>query len=124
MEETWEGNGLFLEKEAKFAGGTVGTEVVGEMEGGSGACGYRGGVRRKTGTKSTEGKEAGGFVEAQTSSQLSGCSPDDPATECRIEGTETVELDRNSGLAGYRADGAAAASDRSTGKKKLGKETI
>ena len=118
MEQAWEGNRLFLEKKAKFARGTIGAEVVGEMEGGSGAAGHG-----WVGTKSTESKEAGGFVEAQTSSQLSGCSPDDPATECRIEGTETVELDRNNGLAGYRADGAAAATDRSTGKKKLGKET-
>jgi hypothetical protein len=47
-------------KEAKFAGGAVGAKAVGKMEGGSGA----GGDGRIV-TKSTEGEEAGGLVEAE-----------------------------------------------------------
>jgi hypothetical protein len=46
-------DGLIVEKEAEFAGGAVGSETVGEVEGGAGAGGY-GGV----GSKSTEGEEA------------------------------------------------------------------
>jgi hypothetical protein len=40
---------LVMEEETEFAGGALGSEVLGEMEGRAGACGY-GGV----GEKSTE----------------------------------------------------------------------
>ena len=56
-----------LKKKAEFAGRTVCTKVVGEMEGGSGAGGHG-----WIGTKSTESKEAGGFVEAEAGAELAG----------------------------------------------------
>jgi hypothetical protein len=112
-----EENGLFLEKKSEFARGTVGAEVVREMEGGSGACGY-GGI----GTKSTEGKEAGGFVEAEAGAELTGGGSDDAAAEGGVEGTETVEFDGDGGLAGGGADGAASATDGFARQKKLGKD--
>src|ERR1700677_891063 len=49
---------LFLKEEAEFSGGAFGAEVVGEVEGRSGAGGYGG-----AGEKSTEGEEAGGLFE-------------------------------------------------------------
>ena len=61
------GKRLFLAKQADFAGRPVGAEVVGEMKGGTGAGGD-GGI----GTKSTEGEEAGGFVEAEAGAELAG----------------------------------------------------
>jgi hypothetical protein len=76
---------LFLTEEAKFAGGAVGAEAVGEVEGGSGPGGD-GGI----GTKSTEGKKAGGFVEAEAGSQLAGGGTEDTAAEGGVEGAEAV----------------------------------
>ena len=61
------GKRLFLAKQADFAGRPVGAEVVGEMKGGTGAGGD-GGI----GAKSTEGEEAGGFVEAEAGAELAG----------------------------------------------------
>ena len=89
------------------------------MEGGPGAGGYGGSVRRKTGTKSTQGKEAGGFVEAEAGSKLAGSSPEDATAKGWIEGAEAVEFDGDGGLAGRGADGAAAPTDRFSGQKKL-----
>ena len=85
MAETWEGNGLFLKKKAEFAGRTVGTEAVGEVERGS-----RAGGDGRIGAKSTEGEEAGGLVEAEAGAQLAGGGSDDAAAEGGIEGTEAV----------------------------------
>src|SRR5271168_4454786 len=65
---------LVLEEEAKFAGGAFGAEVVGEVEGGSGAGGYGG-----NGEKSTEGEETGGFVEAEAGTELTGGGAEDAA---------------------------------------------
>jgi hypothetical protein len=114
LEETSEGNRLFLEKKAKFARGTIGAQVVGEMEGGSGAGGYCG-----IGTKSTEGKQAGGFVETEARSKLAGGSTQDAAAESGIESPEAIELDGDGGLAGSGADSAAASADRFTGEEEL-----
>ena len=97
---------LFLEKKAQFAGGTLGPEVVGEVEGGSGA-----GRDSRIGTKSTEREKAGGFVEAEAGTELAGCGAEDAAPESGVEGAETVEFDGDCGLAGSGADGAATATD-------------
>jgi hypothetical protein len=102
---------ILIQEEAKFAGGAVGAEVVGEVKGGSGAGGY-GGV----GTKSTEGEEAGGLVEAEASSQLAGGSAENAAAEGGVEGAEAVEFDGDGGFAGCRADGAAASADGFAGE--------
>ena len=82
------GKRLFLAKQADFAGRPVGAEVVGEMKGGTGAGGD-GGI----GTKSTEGEEAGGFVEAETGTELAGGGSEDAAAEGWVEGAEAVEFD-------------------------------
>jgi hypothetical protein len=79
---------LALEEEAKFAGGAFGAEVVGEVEGGSGAGGYGG-----DGDKSTEGEETGGFVEAEAGTELTGGGAEDAAAEGGVEGAEAVEFD-------------------------------
>jgi hypothetical protein len=114
LEETWEGNGLFLQKKAKFARGTIGAEAVGKMKGGSGAGGYR-----RIGTKSTQGKEAGGFVEAEARSKLAGGGTQDAAAESGIESPEAIELDGDGGLAGSGADGAATSADGFAGEEEL-----
>jgi hypothetical protein len=76
---------LLEAEEAKFTGRAVGAETVGEVEGGSGSGGD-GGV----GPKSTEGKKAGGFVEAEADSQLAGGGAENAAAESRVEGAEAV----------------------------------
>ena len=68
--------GLFLTKEAQFAGGAVGAKPVGEVEGGSSAGG-----NGWIGTKSTEGEEAGGLVEAEAGAELAGGGTEDAAAE-------------------------------------------
>jgi hypothetical protein len=77
-----------LEEEAEFAGGAFGSEALGEVEGGAGAGSYRG-----AGEKSTEGKEAGGLVEAEAGSQLAGGGSEDAAAQGRVQGAEAVEFD-------------------------------
>ena len=61
------------------------------MEGSSGAGGY-GGV----GERSTESEEAGGFVEAETGTELAGGGSEDAAAEGRVERAEAVEFDGDS----------------------------
>jgi hypothetical protein len=116
------GMGLLGAEEAKFAGGAVGAKAVGEVKGGSGAGGDGWGVSRRAGWKSTEGEEAGGFVEAEAGAQLAGGGSDDAAAEGRVEGTEAVEFDGDGGLAGSGADGAAAATDGFAGEEELGQD--
>jgi hypothetical protein len=107
---------LFLEEKAKFAGGTVGAEVVGKMEGGSGASGDGGGSDGWIRLESTESEEAGGFVEAETGAELAGGGAEDAAAKGGIEGAEAVELDGDGGFTGCSADGAAAATDGFAGE--------
>ena len=102
---------LFLEEETEFAVGTLGTELVGEVEGGAGAGGYSG-----EGQKSTEGEEAGGLVEAEAGSELTGGGTEDAAAKGGVEGTEAVEFYRDGGLAWGGADGSATASDGFAGE--------
>ena len=78
-------DGLLGAKEAKFARGAVGAKAVGEVEGGSGAGGDCG-----VWTKSTEGEEAGGLVEAEAGPQLAGGGTEDAAAEGGVEGAEAV----------------------------------
>jgi hypothetical protein len=108
---------LLLAVEAEFAGGAVGTEAVGEVEGGAGAGGY-GGV----GAEATETEEAGGLVEAEACAELAGGGAKDAAAERGVEGAEAVELDGDGGLAGGGADGAAATADGFAGKEELWEE--
>jgi hypothetical protein len=77
--------GLFLTKEAQFAGGAVGAKAVGEVDEGSGTGGDG-----RVWTKSTEGEEAGGLVEAEAGSQLSCSGAEDAAAEGGVKGAETV----------------------------------
>jgi hypothetical protein len=92
----WDGSGgivargLFLEKQAQFAGGAVGAKTVGEVEGGSGAGGDGGCADWRVWTKSTEGEEAGGLVEAEAGSELAGGGTEDAAAEGGVEGAEAV----------------------------------
>jgi hypothetical protein len=88
------------------------------MEGGSGAGSYCG-----IGTKSTQGKEAGGFVEAEARSKLAGGGTQDAAAESGIESSEPIELDGDRGLAGSGADGAATPTDGFAGEKELRKDS-
>jgi hypothetical protein len=106
-----------VEEEAEFAGGTFGAEIVGEMEGGPGSGGYGG-----MGEKSTEGEEAGGFVEAEAGAKLAGSGSEDAAAQGGVEGTEAVEFDGDCGVAGCGTDGAAAASDGFAGEQELGED--
>jgi hypothetical protein len=108
---------LFFKKEAKFAGGTVGAEVVGEVKRGPGTGGD-GGV----GPKSTEREEAGGFIEAEAGAELAGGGPEDTTAEGGVEGAEAVEFDGDGGLAWGGADGSATASDGLAGKEELGED--
>jgi hypothetical protein len=108
---------LLLAEEAEFAGGAFGAEVVGKMEGGAGVCGDGGIV-----TKSTEGEETGGFVEAETGAKLAGGGSEDTAAEGGIERAEAVEFDGDGGLAGSGADGAATAANWSARKQELGED--
>ncbi len=68
--------------------GTLGAEMIGEVENCSGA-----GCDGWVGEKSTEGKQAGGLVEAETGSELAGGGTKDASAESRVEGAEAVELD-------------------------------
>jgi hypothetical protein len=111
--------GLFLEEKAEFAVGALGTEVVGEVEGRSGACGDGG-----KGQKSTKGEKAGGFVEAESGAELAGGGAEDAAAEGRVERAEAVELDGYGGLAGGGADGASAAADGLAGEENLGQQAV
>jgi hypothetical protein len=100
-----------LKEEAEFAGGAVGAEAVGEVKGGSGAGGDGG-----QGPETAEGEQPGGLVEAETSAELTGRGAEDTAAQGRVEGAEAVEFDRDGGLAGSGADGAASASNRFPGE--------
>jgi hypothetical protein len=115
---------LFLEEEAEFAGGAVGAEVVGEVEGGAGAGGDGGGSNWKTGTKSTEREQAGGFVEAKAGSELAGGGTEDAAAEGGVECAEAVEFDGDGGVPWGGADGAAAATDWFAGEQELGEDAV
>jgi len=86
-----------VEGEAKFAVGALGTELIGEVEGGSGAGGYR-----RVGEKSTEGEQAGGLVEVETGSELAGGGAEDTAAGGGIERAEAIEFDGNGRQAGRR----------------------
>ena len=97
--------------EAKFTGGALGAEVVGELEDGSAA-----GSDRGMGLKSTEGEEAGGFFKGETGPKLAGGGAEDAAAEGGVEGAEAVEFDGDGGLAGGGADGAAAATGGFAGR--------
>jgi hypothetical protein len=108
---------LFLAEESEFSGGAVGAEVVGKMEGGSGAGGDG-----RIGAESAEGKEAGGLVEAKAGSELAGGSAENAAAQGGVEGAEAVEFDGDGGLARSGADGAAAATDGLAGKEDLWEE--
>ncbi len=112
--------GLLGAEETKLTGGAVGTETVGEVEGGSGAGGDGGSF--KGWTKSTEGEEAGGFVEAETGSELAGGGSEDATAEGGVEGAEAVEFDGDGGLTGSGADGAAASTDWFAGEQELGED--
>jgi hypothetical protein len=81
---------LFLTEEANFAGGAVGAETVREVQGGSGSGGDSGSVPRKAGRKSTDGKKAGGFIEAKAGSQLAGGGTEDATAEGGVEGAKAV----------------------------------
>jgi hypothetical protein len=111
------GKGLFLKKEAQFAGRAVGAEAVGEVEGSSGA-GRHGGI----GAKSTEGQEAGGLVEAETGAESASGGTEDAAAHGGVEGAKAIEFDGDGGFAGGGADGAATSADRFAGKKELGED--
>jgi hypothetical protein len=114
--------GLILEKQTEFAGGAIGSEAVGEVEGGAGARGNGGGSDGRIGAKSTEGEKAGGLVEAEAGTQAAGGGSEDTAAEGGVEGPKTVELDGDGGVAGSGADGAASATDGLSGQKKLRKD--
>ena len=113
---------LLLEEKAKFARGTVGAEVVGEMEAGSGARGDGGGSGGWVRLESAEGEESGGLVEAEAGAELAGGGAEDAAAEGWVEGAETVEFDGYGGLAGGGADGAASSADGLAGEEELGEE--
>ena len=112
--------------EAEFAGRAFGEEIIGELEGGSGASGYCGGSDGGIGAEATEGEEARGFVEAETCAELAGGGAEDAAAKGWVEGAETVELDGDGGLGLARcsADCAASAADRFAGEKDLREETV
>ena len=82
----------------------------------------RGATVGPIGTKSTEGEEAGGLVEAEAGSQLAGGGTEDAAAEGGVEGAEAVEFDGDGGLAGGGADGAATAADGLAGEQELGED--
>src|SRR6185437_15845872 len=108
---------LFLNKEAEFAVRALGPELAGEVDGCTGAGGNGG-----MGQKSTQGKEAGGLVEAEAGSQLAGGGAEDATAKGGVEGAEAVELDGHGGLAGGGTDRAASTANRLTGQKKLWKQ--
>jgi len=84
---------LLPAEEPEFAGGAVGAETVGQVEGGSGTGGDGGGSGGRVGLESAEGEDAGGFVEAKAGSKLTGGGAEDAAPEGGVEGAETVEFD-------------------------------
>ena len=108
--------------EADFAGGAVGSEVVGKMEGGAGSGGYCGWADGGVGLEAGEGEEAGGFVEAEADSGAAGCGAEDSAAKGWVEGAEAVEFDGDGGFAGGGADGAASSSDWFAGEQELREE--
>jgi hypothetical protein len=112
------GKWLFFEKEAEFAGGAFGAEAVGEVERGAGAGGD-GGVSCEAGWKSTEREKAGGFVEAEAGSELTGGGAEDAAAEGGVEGAEAVEFEGDGGVARCGADGSATATDGLAGEQEL-----
>ena len=109
-----------MAEEAEFAGGTLGAEVVGEVEGGAGAGGYGGRSDRGVGGEAAEGEEAGGLVEAEACAELTGGGSDDATAEGWVEGAETVEFDGDGGFARGGADGASSATNGFAGEKELG----
>jgi hypothetical protein len=92
------------------------------MEGGSGTGGDGGCADWRVGAKSTEGEEAGGFVEAEAGTELAGGSAEGAAAEGGVEGAEAVEFDGDGGLAGGGADGASASADGLAGEQELGEK--
>jgi hypothetical protein len=106
-----------LAGEAELAGGALGEELVGELEGGSGAGGDGG-----EGEEAAQGEEAGGLVEAEADAELAGGGAEDAAAEGGVEGAEALELEGHGGLSGGGADGSAAAPDGFSGQQELGKE--
>src|SRR5437868_4250350 len=109
-------------EEAKFSGGAVCAKAVWEVEGGSGAGGEWGHVSGRAGRISTEGEEAGGFVEAEAGAQLTGGGSDDAATEGGVKSPEAVEFDGDGGLARGGADCSAASANGFAGEEKLGED--
>lgn len=112
------GAALFLEKQAKFAMGALGPELIGEVERRPGACGHGG-----KGEKAAKCEQPGGFVEAEAGAKLPGGGAENAAAEGRVEGAEAIEFDSYGGLAGGSADGAASAPDGFAGEQNLWKQT-
>jgi hypothetical protein len=107
-----------LTGEAKLAGGSLGEELVGELEGGSGAGGDGG-----EGEEAAEGEQARGLIEAEADAELAGGCAEDAAAEGGVEGAETLEFEGYGGRAGSGGDGAAAPTDGFAGEEELGEET-
>jgi hypothetical protein len=108
-------------REAKFAWGTLGKEVVGELEGCAGLRGDGGDSE-----ESAQGQEALGLVEAEACAEVTGGGAEDSTAKGGVEGAEAFELDGDGGLRLARsgADGAATAADGFAWEKKLGKEAV
>ena len=83
---------LLLAVEAEFAGGAVGSEVVGKMEGGAGSGSYSGWADEGVGLEAGEGEEADGFVEAEAGSEAAGGGAEDSAAKGWVEGPEALNL--------------------------------
>jgi hypothetical protein len=105
---------LFRPEKAEFAGGAFCPEVVGEMEVGAGAGGYSG-----VGSEAAEGEQAPGLVEAEAGAELARGGAEDAAAKGGVEGAESVEFDRDGGVSGGGADGAASATDGFSGQEEL-----
>lgn len=89
------GTGLAIE--AEFSRGSLGAELTGEMEDGTGTGGG-GRVILKAG----EGEQAGGFGKSEPGTKLARGGADDAAAQRGIEGAETGNIQGERSLAGVR----------------------
>lgn len=103
--------------EAELAGGALGSESFGQMEG----C-ARTGCDGREGDESGQGEQTGGVVEAESEAELTGGGSEDAAAEGGVEGPETVELDGDGGSAGSGGDGAAPSANGFSGEEDLGED--
>src|SRR6266702_5332484 len=115
--------GCFYTEDTKFARRPFRPKSRTELKASAGARGDRQARSLRIRGESGQRQQPGGLVEVETGAERSGCSSNDAAAHCRIEGSQTFDFEGNgAGLARRSADCSAACAHWLAGKQDLGQD--